>query len=181
MCIYNLRISLIISGFRSQEMFVFSVSQKSLSSAFHPVSPALDASLTPGAAPGWHPALQGIILNLKPAFLLLQGFAFPAGQVTQISWDSKASPVPPAALPRPVPEDPGPCRRWWLASTVSCFSSLQGCSICFVLCLEHPLLSPSQCLRMSQVSPHRKSSVARELVPGAQWSCSSPLNFMGSL
>lgn len=107
-CIYNLRISLIIPGFRSQEMFVFSISQKSLSLAFHPVSPALDASLTPGGAPGWHPALQGIILNLKPASLLLQGFAFPAEQVTQISWDSKAGPVPPAALPCPVPADLGP-------------------------------------------------------------------------
>lgn len=142
-CIYNLRIRLIISGFRSQEMFVFSISQKSLSSAFHPVSPALDASLTPGGAPGWHPALQGIILNLKPASLLLQGFAFPAGQVTQISWDSKAGPVPPTALPHPVPADPRPCRCWWLASTMSCLSSLQACSICFVLWSTHCCHAPA--------------------------------------
>ena len=140
-CIYNLRISLIIPGFRSQEMFVFSISQKSLSLAFHPVSPALDASLTPGGAPGWHPALQGIILNLKPASLLLQGFAFPAEKVTQISWDSKAGPVPPAALPCPVPADPGPCRCWWLAGTMSCLSSLQAWSICFVLWSTHCYLA----------------------------------------
>lgn len=181
-CAYNLRISLIISVFGSQETFVFSISQKSLSSALHPASPALDGSLTPGEAPGWPPALQGIILNPTPAFIPLQGFSFPAEQVTQISWDSKAGPVPPAASPCPFRMDTEPCRCWvtcWYLVLLSLLS-FQGCHTCFVLsgapCSCHPV-SPWEWAGV----PQRKSSVACELVPGAQWSCSSPLKFTGSL